>query len=138
VTTERRKGFVGSLRRDEGEELPLVRDVERVEAEDLAGAAHRLVHRDVPLDETDPDLRPDGDLVQRRRHAAARRVAENVDRFARDGEKRLDEAWSGAVSETSSVSKRSPSRTDMMAIPWTAISPETSMTSPAARGRARS
>ena len=46
-----------SLRRDDGEEAAFAGDVERVEAEQLAGRAHLAPHRDRAFVEADADVR---------------------------------------------------------------------------------
>src|SRR5262245_56924041 len=60
--------------RDDGQELPLVRHVQGVEAEQLAHPAHRLADGDRLLVKRDPDARLPRDLVERGGHAAARGV----------------------------------------------------------------
>ena len=72
----------GRLRRDDRDELALVRDVERVDAEDLAGADDLRPERQRGLLERDGERRSRGELVQRRRQAAARRVAQPAQRLA--------------------------------------------------------
>ena len=61
-----------------GHELALVGDVERVQAEHLAGGAHRARDRDRLLAQLDAHAGRGGDLVERRGQAAARRVAQDA------------------------------------------------------------
>src|SRR5215470_10696207 len=74
VGAQRRQHALGALGGDEGDELALVGDVERIEPEDLAGAAHRVVHRDRILVHLDAELAARGDLDERRGDAAAGRI----------------------------------------------------------------
>ena len=65
---------------NEGDELALVRDEQRIEAEDLAGAAHARRATGMARSSTSmPSSLARGDLDQRRGHAAARRIAHRVD-----------------------------------------------------------
>ena len=66
---------LGRLGRDEGHELALVGHVHRVDAEDLRGAGHRRLHRDVALAHDHRHARGARQLVEHRGDAAARRVA---------------------------------------------------------------
>ena len=65
----------GRLGRDEGDQLALVGDIERIEAEQFAGRRHLPLDRQRVFLDADADARLMGDLVQRRGQAAARRVA---------------------------------------------------------------
>src|SRR5262245_14044208 len=64
---------------DDRQEPAFVGDIERVEPEELADAAHRLAYRDGLLLDHDPHAGPSCDLAEYRPHAAPRRVAQAVD-----------------------------------------------------------
>ena len=57
VRAQERERLVGGLRRDDGDQLALVRDVERVDAEDLAGSDDGRAQRQRALLERDADAR---------------------------------------------------------------------------------
>ena len=78
VPGQRRESCGRICFRDEGDELPLVRDEPWVEAEELTRSAHRVLHRDGDLVDVDPDASPRRDLDERRRKATARRIAHGV------------------------------------------------------------
>ncbi len=124
---ERALGVCG---RDEGDEAALVGDVERIEAEQLAGRAHVLAHRDRALVERDRDARPS------RRSRPARwpaRRASGRAGSARRCPPRAAPAPARRAARSrsrSTVSKPSPSRAAMTAMPCRPISPLSSTTSP--------
>src|SRR3990172_6771328 len=71
----------------DGEEFVLVGEIERVQAEELAGALDFFAHRDGGLLDADADAGLCGDFVQGSGQAAAGRVAQAANRAA-DGEHR--------------------------------------------------
>ena len=74
--------FVRELRRDADDRLPFVGDVQRIDAEDLAGGAHGLGQRHLHLVQHHTYAALLGHLVQRAGEAAARRVLHGVDAVA--------------------------------------------------------
>ena len=82
VLVQEGEGVVRGLLRDDRDELPLVRHVQRVDAEDLAGREHRGLHRQRGLAQAHGELGLGDELVQRGREAAARRVAHPAQRAA--------------------------------------------------------
>ena len=115
---------------DEGDQPALVGDVERVEAEEAAGGAHVVGHRDVALADLDADPGRAGDLVQRWR--PARRGSGRAARGPRRPRRAATATTPlrGAVSERMSEPNSSPSRTLITAMPCRPIGPLTSTTSP--------
>ena len=83
-------GFGVGLRH-EGDQLALVGDVQRVEAQHLAGGLHGRLDRDLALVERDADLGRDRQLVEHGGQPAARGVAQAVD-VGRDGQHGRDHA----------------------------------------------
>lgn len=65
------------------QQFAFVRDVERIKAEHLAGTLDRLAHRYRALIEHHANVGAFGDLVERSRNTAARRVAQHVDEVLR-------------------------------------------------------
>ena len=63
---------------NEGDEPPFVRDVHRVEPENLARAAHVLPHRNTSLVDGHADAGAARDLVERAGEAAAGEIAQAV------------------------------------------------------------
>ena len=126
---------VGVLRRDDGDQLPLVGDVERVEPQHLAGAPHLGPERDRRLVElARPPARPP---PARSARSTARRASGRACSGCRGHASSIASARpvSGAVSLSRTVSNSSPSRTDMMAMPWSPSVPETRMRSPGRAAR---
>ena len=76
--------------RDDRDELSLVRDVERVDAEDLARPGHFRPDGNRALVEDDGQLRGGGELVEGGREAAARRVSEEPELLAELHERRCE------------------------------------------------
>jgi hypothetical protein len=70
---------VGLPRRDHHEELAFVGDVQRIEPQQLAGAAHFIAHWDAILFERDAQATVAREFVQRRRDAASRWIAHPAD-----------------------------------------------------------
>ena len=124
-------------RRDDDQALALVRHVERIEAEDFARAAHLFLDRDAHFVQQEADAGLRGDLVQAAGDAAAGRIAQHVDASPPASRISATSPFSAAESLSSVVSNSSPSRTDMIAMPWLAIGPLIRTTSPgrAALGR---
>ena len=69
---------VGAIGSDKRHQLAFVRDEQRVDAEHLAGALHRLAHGHRARVDLDADVRCGGDLAQRRAESAARGIAQDV------------------------------------------------------------
>src|SRR5688572_22445534 len=69
--------------RQDADKPTFIRDVERLQAEDFAGAADKVGHRDDSFVDGDGEFRGLGNLDQRSREAAAGEVAEAVDLEAR-------------------------------------------------------
>ncbi len=69
---------IGEFRRDDRHELAFVGDVERIEAEKLAGGGDFGAHRDRVLRDRKADAGLMRELVQRRRKAAARGIAHDA------------------------------------------------------------
>jgi hypothetical protein len=120
--------------RHERHELALVGHVERVEPQDLAGAADGVVHGDGGLVEEDADAAVSA--ISLTALATPPRVGSR--RTWRSGPRAARRRWTmsrrEAESVSSVVSNSSPSRTLMMAMPWLAMGPLTRTASP---GRAR-
>ena len=120
----------------------LVGDVHRVDAEDLAGAEHGRVHRDRRLAHDDRHTRGAGELVEHRRDAAARGVAQAAQRAGRRrrAARRRPARASACRTRSRRASSNSP-RASMIAVPCSPIGPETRIRSPgrsdAGRERAR-
>ena len=70
---------VGIFRRDDGQELPFIGDVERVEPKDFAGAFDLFADRDLGFVKANADAGALRDFAQGAGDAAAGRVAQNVD-----------------------------------------------------------
>jgi len=87
---QRRERLRCGLGRDEGHEDALVRHVHRVDAEDLAGPGDGGEDRHAGLPHEQRDARRPRQLVQRRRDASARGVAEAAQRRAARLEQRVD------------------------------------------------
>jgi hypothetical protein len=108
---------------DDREQLAFVGDVKRIEPENFARAFDFLANRDARFVEQHADARAAWAISrQRAGDAAARRVAQDVD-VPPAASIASTRPFSGAVSLAISVSNSSPSRTDMMAMPCTAIWP---------------
>ena len=125
---------VRRLRRDEGDELALVGDVHRVDAEDLRGARDRRLHRDVALAHDHRHAGGARQLVEHRGDAAARRVAHAAQAAARPrpAARRPPATASRCPTRTSASRSNSP-RASMIAVPWSPIVPETMIRSPGRR-----
>ncbi len=100
---------IGVLGRHDRDELAFVGDVERIEAEQLAGAAHLGLQRDRRLVERDAHAGGRRDLVQRAREPAARgsrmqRILGQTSSIARTS------VVSSALSLSMEVSSSMPSR----------------------------
>ena len=115
---------------NEGDELALVRDEQRVEPEDLARAAHGVAHRDGALVDLDADALARRDLDQGGGDPAARGVAHGVDARAAPRARRPRARGAAPCRSRSRPSNSSPSRCERMATPWSPIGPESSTTSP--------
>lgn len=115
--------------RDDGDELALVGDVERVDAEQLAGAVHHGRHREPILVEQHPEATGLGQFVAHRAHPAL--VASRIQRV--DGAAAINSSTSGlrqAVSEWMSASMARSPRASITAMPWSPIDPDNSSLSP--------
>ena len=94
-------------RRDDRQELALVGDVERVEPEELAGAAHRL-RTGIAASSSDARRRRDaGELVQRASRARPASGRAGSGSSPPVASMSRTSSWSGAVSLTSAVSNSS-------------------------------
>ena len=82
---------VRELRRDHRQELPFVGDVQRIETQQFAGAAHLVAHRHVVLVEDDAEPAVARQLVERGGDAAARRIAHPAHAGRRRADQRLDQ-----------------------------------------------
>ncbi len=80
---QRSQRVLGRVCGDDGHELPFVGDVQDVEAQELAGAAHRVAHGDTILEQDDAHVCVTGELVERGGHAASRRIAHPAHRRRR-------------------------------------------------------
>ena len=87
----RRQYALGIGRGTDRDQLALVGNIQRIEAEELAGGGHHGLHRNRLLVEHHADAGVAGDFVQRRRQAAARRVAQAAQAGA-GGQHRGDQA----------------------------------------------
>src|ERR671926_395512 len=90
VRLERRQGGLGLLAGHDADDLALVGEVERVEAQNLAEALDLAPYGRAVFVYLDPDLRRLGDLVQDGGEPAARRVAQEA-RGGDGREQRVDE-----------------------------------------------
>src|SRR3989338_734299 len=88
VGAQGRQERLGDVGGDDGDELAFVGDVERVQAQELAGAMDFFAHRDGGLLDADADAGLCGDFVQGGGQAAAGRVAPAANRAADGGEGR--------------------------------------------------
>src|ERR1051326_980497 len=92
--------LAGGLPGHAAERLPFVCHVQRIDAEDLAGGAHRVRERHLHLVQHHADAALLRHLVQRAGEAAARRVFHRVDavadRVERGGDERVDRRDVGA------------------------------------------
>ncbi len=118
-------------RGDEGHHPSLAGDVERIEAEELAGARDRLAHRHGGLVDLDRHAR-----IERRSRSGpwrARRASGRAGsgRSTPPSSSAATRPASGAQSLSTGVSNARPSRTDRTAMPWRPTSPERSTASPA-------
>ena len=104
------------LARNNDQALTLVGHVQRIQPQDLARPAHFVPDGMRVSCSRMPTCRR-RDLVQRAGHAAARRVTQHVHLLAASLQHAATRPCSGAESLASAVSKASPSRTDMIAMP---------------------
>ena len=74
--THRREHGVGVLRRNDGDQLALIRQIQRIEAEDLARAAHWIAYRYGALADMDANAGGVGEFVQYGRNTTTRCVAQ--------------------------------------------------------------
>ena len=117
-----REDSFGHVGADDGEQLAFVGDVERIEAEHLAGAADGFAHGDGLLAQQHADVGALGDLVERGGRAAARGVAQAMEEVGPAADGVASIAATRVLSEAQSLSiapsNSRPSRCDMMAMPW--------------------
>ena len=89
VLAQGRERFIGLLRRHERDELTFVGDVQRVDAEDLAGAHDLGPHGHPVLDDRHAELGRQGDLVEHRGDPTTRGVSHAVQVLAASLQQRL-------------------------------------------------
>ena len=112
--------------------LPSFGDVEGIETEDLARSLHFFGDRDGRLIKDHTGAGRLRDLAKSAGDATARRIAKNMNVLA-GCKDRFDQAGEGGRVAGNFGLEFHPSRTDMMAIPWTAIGPLRRILSPARR-----
>ena len=140
VGPHRRAGRRRPRRGHDGDDLALVGDVERIDAEQVAGAGHGRVAPAAGPRRARRRGRCRGPARCRRcrrRRASGRATSAST---APPASRSSTRSPSGAVSERMSASRARSPRASITAMPWSAIVPETSTTSPArtrARARAR-
>ena len=130
MAAEEGEGALDAVRGDEGDEAALIGDVERVEAEELAGRAHILPDRNRGSRRSRWSSRPSRrsrparwrDRRASGRAGNGRRIPPSI--RARTG------STSGAQSLSMADSKPSPSRVAITAMPWRPMSPLTITASP--------
>ena len=132
MRAERLEGCLAGLRCDYGEQLAFVGDVERIDAENLAGAGDRGPNGDRRLLDHDAAASGACKLVEcRRGHAAARRIAHPVQCSAAAGsEQGGGELVEGGIALDLAFELELAARTTSTAIPWSAIVPDNSTRSP--------
>ena len=116
--------------RDDGEEFSLVRDVERIESENFACAADRLGERNLRFVQANADRAVAA--ISFSVLASPPRVGsrKTCTPHPPHQQRAATMSCSGAESDSSAVSNSSPSRTDMIAMPCSAIAPLIRTTSP--------
>ena len=115
--------------RNKCEQFAFVCHIERIEAKNFTRAFDFFADRNLRFLQSNPDLGLLGDFTQGTRQSAPRGIPQDMNVW-RDIQHASTKPLSGAVSLAISVSNSNPSRTDMMAMPWTAISPLTMILSP--------
>ena len=75
VRSQRIESGVGGFGRDDREELAFVGDVQRIESQQLAGAAHGIAHRNLLFEKHDAQAAIASQFVQRGGDTAARGIA---------------------------------------------------------------
>ena len=116
--------------RNDGEQFAFVRHIKRIQSENFARAFYFFVYWDRCFIEEHADFCRLRDLGERAGYAATSGIAQdvNVDPVSKN---RSDQSsCSGALSLAISVSNSNPSRTDMIAMPCTAIGPLIMILSP--------
>ena len=138
----------GIIGRNDGDQLALVGDIERVEPQHLARSPHLATDGNGGLARRTPTF--DAAASSFKVLDTPPRVGSRMARIPGQASSiALARPFKGAVSLSSTVSNSIPSRTDMMAMPWSPIVPDTTIwspgraaqstaTGPAARHRRRS
>ena len=81
---------------NDGEKLPFVSDVQRVEAQQFARAAHGIAHRNFFFEQNDAKSAISRQFIQRSGHAAARGIAHPANACAGFAHQRLNQRQHGA------------------------------------------